>query len=137
MPTITGNDILKIALANPDVTVPPEAMDAIKQGKRNKYNAQRVEAFGGMKFDSKAEMARYGALRLLEMSGNIAQLKHHPVLQLHAGVKYVADFQYVENGRTVIEDVKGGAATQTAVFKVKWKQAQELYPQYDFRVVER
>ena len=43
MPKITGNDILKIALANPDVTVPPEAMDAIKPGKRNKYNAQACE----------------------------------------------------------------------------------------------
>ncbi|TXH46394.1 MAG: DUF1064 domain-containing protein, partial [Desulfurellales bacterium] len=106
---ITGNDILKIALANPDVTVPAEAMDAIAKG-RNKYGAIRCE-FAGLKFDSKAEMAHYGELRLLQMTGSISDLKHHPVLILPAGVKYEADFQYVENGRTVIVDVKGGKAT--------------------------
>lgn len=137
MPKITGNDILKIALANPHVTVPPEALDALKPAKRNKYNAQRVEAFGGMKFDSKAEMAAYGEYRLLEMTGHISQLEHHPVLELHAGVKYEADFRFVENGQTVIVDIKGGRATATPLFKVKWKQAKELYPQYEFRLIEK
>lgn len=138
MPKITGNDILRIALANPDVIVPPEALDAIKPAaKRNKYNAVRVTAFDGMKFDSKAEMREYGVLRLREMVGEISDLAHHPVLVLPAGVKYEADFRYVENGRTVIEDVKGGKATQTALFKVKWKQAQAAYPDYEFRLVEK
>lgn len=135
MPKVTGNDILKIALANPDVTVPPEALDALKPTKRNKYNAQRVEAFDGMKFDSKAEMRRYGELRWLEMNGDISDLKHHPIFPLHAGVKYIADFQYVEKGRVIVEDVKGGRATQTAAFKIKWKQAIELYPDIKFRIV--
>lgn len=43
MPKITGNDILKIALANPHVTVPPEALDALKPAKRNKYGAVACE----------------------------------------------------------------------------------------------
>jgi hypothetical protein len=137
MPKITGNDILKIALANPDCGVPPEALDAAKVGKRNKYNAVRVQAFDGMKFDSKAEMAAYGEYRLREMVGEISDLKHHPVLELTAGVKYEADFIFTENGRTVIVDVKGGKATATPLFKVKWKQAQALYPDYEFRLVEK
>ena len=136
MPKITGNDILKIALANPDVTVPPEAMDAIKPGKRNKYNAQACE-FEGLRFASKAEMRVYGDYRLLELSGAITDLKPQPVLELTAGVKYRADFRHVENGRTVITEVKGGKATQTSAWRNKWKQAQALYPQYEFRLIEK
>lgn len=136
MAKITGDDILRIALANPDCVVPPEALDAIKPAKRNKYGAVRM-TFDGMKFDSKAEMAAYGEYRLREMVGEISDLNHHPILLLPAGVKYEADFRFVENGRTVIVDVKGGKATQTALFRVKWKQAQAAYPDYEFRLVEK
>lgn len=136
MPKITGNDILKIALANPHVTVPPEALDALKPAKRNKYNAQPCE-FNGMRFASKAELARYGELRLLEMTGHITNLECQPVLELPGGVKYRADFRHVEDGRTVITEVKGGKATQTAAWRNKWKQAKELYPQYEFRLIEK
>ena len=133
MPKITGNDILKIALANPDVTVPPEAMDAIKPGKRNKYNAQACE-FEGLRFASKAEMARYGELRLLEMTGHISSLECQPVFQLAGKVKYRGDFRYTEGGKVIVEDVKG---VETAVFRIKWKQVKERYPDIDFRIVER
>ena len=67
MAKITGNDILKIALANPDVIVPRDALDAIKPTKRNKFNAVKVD-FDGLRFDSKAEMRVYGDYRLLELS---------------------------------------------------------------------
>ena len=136
MPKITGNDILKIALANPHVTVPPEALDALKPAKRNKYNAQPCE-FNGMRFSSKAEMRVYGDYRLLEMTGAITKLETQPVLELPGGVKYRADFRHVEDGRTVITEVKGGKATQTAAWRNKWKQAMALYPQYEFRLIEK
>lgn len=133
---ITGNDILRIALANPDVVVPPEALDALTPAKRNKFNAQPCE-FDGLRFASKAEMRVYGDYRLLLMTGAISELKTQPVLDLPGGVKYRADFLHVENGRTVITEVKGGKATQTAAWRNKWKQAQELYPQYEFRLIEK
>lgn len=140
MKKITHDDVIRIALANPDCTVPPEALDALKEsaqrGKRTKYGNVRCE-FDGLKFDSKAEMARYGSLRLLQLTGHISALEVHPVIKLHAGIKYVADFRYIEQNRVVIEDVKGGKATQTAAFKIKWKQAQERYPEYDFRIVAK
>ena len=136
MAKITGNDILKIALANPDVIVPRDALDAIKPTKRNKFNAVKVD-FNGLRFDSKAEMKVYGELRLLELTGAITELSTQPVLELASGVKYRADFRHVENGRVVITEVKGGKATQTAAFKLKWRQEQALYPQYEFRLIEK
>ena len=33
-------------------------------------------------------------------------------------IEYIADFQYIENGKTIVEDVKG---IQTDVFKLKHK----------------
>ena len=33
-------------------------------------------------------------------------------------IEYIADFQYIENGKTIVEDVKG---MQTDVFKLKHK----------------
>lgn len=135
MPNITGMDLLKIAAANPDATVPPEGLELLngKQAKRNKFGEVRV-TFDDMKFDSKAEMARYSVLRYMELMGEISQLDVHPVFQLHAKVKYVADFRYVEQGKTIVEDVKG---VETAVFRVKWKQVRELYPDIDFRIVRK
>lgn len=139
MPNVTGMDLLKIAAANPDATVPPEGLELLngKQAKRNKFGAVRV-TFEDMKFDSKAELRRYGELRYLELAGQISNLEVQPVYQLHAGVKYRADFRYIENGKTVCEDVKGGGkrGTVTPVFRMKWKQAQELYPDIDWRLIE-
>lgn len=144
MPNVTGMDLLKIAAANPDATVPPEGLELLSrkgQAKRNKFGAVRCE-FEGMKFASKAEMRRWGDLRLLEMTGQISDLEFQPEFKLHAGVKYRADFRYIENGKTVCEDVKGGGkkggsrGTVTPVFRIKWKQVQELYPDIDWRLIE-
>lgn len=113
-----------------------ELPDDTKDAKRNKFNAVRCE-FNGIHFDSKAEMRRYGELRTLELGGQIGNLAVHPTLDLYAGVKYKPDFMYTENGQTIVEDVKGGKATQLESFKNKWKQAKEKYPEYRFVIVER
>ena len=140
MARITGEDILKIALANPDVIVPPEALEAGKAKKRSKYGNVPCE-FMGLKFASKAESRRYGELRLLELNKEISQLEAQPVYLLTGGVKYKGDFQYVENGKTICEDVKGGKkagkGTQTRVFINKWKQVKELYPSIEFRIISK
>lgn len=135
--TPTSFEILQIAAANEQVHVPIEGLELLsKKGKgKNKFNAVRCE-FNGIRFDSKAEMRRYGDLRLLELTGAITDLKPKPTFQLPGNVKYIADFGYTENGQAVIEDVKGGKATQTRVFINKWKQVKELYPQIKFVIVE-
>lgn len=136
MPKITSLDILKIAAANPDVIIPSEGMEILKtKGKRNKFNAIRCE-HDGIKFDSKAEMYRYFDLDILQRSGQISNLELQPVYQLPGGITYKADFRYIEDGTTVVEDVKGGKATQTRVFINKWKQVNELYPDVDWRLIE-
>lgn len=136
--TPTSFEILQIAAANDQVHVPAEGLELLtgKQVKRNKFGAVRCE-FNGIRFDSKAEMRRYGDLRLLELTGAITNLKVKPVFQLAGGVKYIADFGYTENGQTIIEDVKGGRATITPAFRIKWKQAIERNPDIKFVIVEK
>jgi len=127
---------IKNALDNPEIVWPDDVELALRKSKRNKFNAVACE-FNGLRFASKAEMKVYGELRLLELTGAITELSTQPVLELASGVKYRADFRHVENGRVVITEVKGGKATQTAAFKLKWRQAQALYPQYEFRLIEK
>jgi hypothetical protein len=118
MARITGEDILKIALANPDVIVPLEALNTGKaKAGKSKYNNVRCE-FNNLKFDSKAEMIRYTDLRLLELTGQISNLRTQPVYELPSGVKYKGDFEYIENGQVVCEEVKG---FETASWKIKKK----------------
>jgi len=98
-----------------------------------KYRNQKCEAFG-LKFDSLKEMHRHQMLRLRQSAGGISDLKTQVRFPLIVnGQKvctYVADFTYVENGVQILEDVKGGKATQTPLFRVKIKLFQALYPQY-------
>lgn len=97
-----------------------------RQNGKNKYGAERVKV-GDHLFDSQAEKKRYDALLLWEQIGKITDLELQPPFDLHAlgGEKigvYKADFRYIDvgTGKVVIEDVKGGKATQTDLFK--WKR---------------
>lgn len=109
----------------------------------NKYGNIKT-IIDGIKFDSKAEAERYCELKLLEKAGVIKNLKLQPrfILQhsfKHEGktvraITYVADFQYTENGKEIVEDVKG---VETAVFKIKKKMFIKIYDGiYEFRIVK-
>ena len=101
--------------------------------KRNKYHSKKC-VVDGEKFDSKKEAGRYKVLRLLEEEGVIEDLRRQVKFVLiptqrempeesarsAGGVRnpkqgrvleqecsYTADFVYKENGKTVVEDVKG------------------------------
>jgi hypothetical protein len=104
--------------------------------KRNKYNAKKVTA-DGYTFDSMAEHRRYLYLKSEQEAGNIDGLIIHPHYVIADGydkkngdhvkpIQYIADFAYhiaideLKFETIVIEDVKGGKATQTALFKLKW-----------------
>lgn len=69
-------------------------------------------------FDSKKEARRYERLRLEQMAGAISGLKTQVEYELipsqriggkveERAVKYKADFRYVRDGVTVVEDCKG------------------------------
>jgi len=96
--------------------------------RRHKYNAQAVEV-DGIRFDSKLEAKRYQELQLLAAAGEIHALQLQPRFELqesfrdahgkkHRAINYVADFQYVENGHVIVEEVKGH---ETAVWRLKKK----------------
>lgn len=111
----------------------------------NKFGACRV-SYQGHVFDSKAEMRRYCELRLLEQAEKIGKVKLHPRFVLQEGfvaadgehiapITYTADFMYVEGGREVVEDVKGGKATQTTAFRIRLRLFKKKFPHIELRIV--
>lgn len=70
----------------------------------------RVCVEDGFTFDSKAELTRYRELKLLVRCGYITALRVHTKFGLVVnGEKvgtYECDFEYVERGARVVEDVK-------------------------------
>ncbi|HNF63328.1 MAG TPA: DUF1064 domain-containing protein [Rhodocyclaceae bacterium] len=109
----------------------PEPKQAMKAtGQRSKYGNE-VTTTHGIEFDSKAEAARYLALQAMERAGEISDLRLQVEFVLlppqdvdghkERGVKYVADFTYLDqSGRLVVEDVKSGP-TKTREFVIKRK----------------
>lgn len=84
--------------------------------KPNKHGNIKTE-IDNIQFDSKMEAVRYSHLKHLERLGFISELRLQPCFVLQAGftrngrnympITYKADFSYLEDGRSVIEDVKG------------------------------
>lgn len=103
---------------------------------RSKYHSRKITK-DGITFDSMKEYRRYCDLKLLERAGKIQDLKRQVEFELlpaqfediptgevyrqgerkgqpkykrvcvEKSVKYVADFCYKENGKYIVEDVKG------------------------------
>ena len=103
-----------------------EAVKARIKGK-SKYGNKKV-IVDGIKFDSKIEAARYGELKMLLRAGKITDLKLQVAYELNPGgtfsYKYKCDFQYMENGKLVVEDSKGCI---TAVFRKKEKLMKKVF----------
>ena len=101
-------------------------------------------------FDSQKEYTRFKQLQLLERSGAVSTLSRQvPFVILeaftsgdgirHKAIVYYADFTYEENGREIVEDVKGvdrktGRPVCTEAFRLKWKLLQAKYPEKIFRI---
>jgi hypothetical protein len=109
----------------------------------SKYHSKPVE-YDGIRFDSIAEYGRYTDLKRLEQEGEITDLQVHPRYMLQeaftrpdggreAQITYVGDFQYVEHGKTIVEDVKG---VRTEVYKIKRKLFLARYPEIKFMEVK-
>ncbi len=108
---------------------------------KTKYGSRKVTR-NGITFDSAKEARRYGELLLLEKAGAIAKLEMQVKFVLipaqyettytktgkekqkcvERECSYIADFVYYENGKMVVEDVKGyKQSTAYAVFTIKRK----------------
>lgn len=94
---------------------------------RSKYHARKTTV-DGITFDSRREAHRYLVLKGMEEDGAIEDLRRQVRYELvpafdvdgrhYRPVSYVADFVYVEDGKEVVEDVKG---MRTDVYKLKSK----------------
>lgn len=108
----------------------------------NKYKNTKI-VVDNIKFDSNLEATRYKELKLLERAGTITDLELQPRFLLQDSFKkngrtfrkieYVADFKYIENGKTIVEDVKG---LQTDVFKLKHKIFEKVYPNLELKIIK-
>lgn len=93
----------------------------------SKYHAKKTTV-DGITFDSRREADRYLVLKGMEEEGAIEDLRRQVRYELvpafdvdgrhYRPVFYVADFVYVEDGKEVVEDVKG---MRTDVYKLKSK----------------
>lgn len=108
-----------------------------KEAKQSKYHnekAVRTMPNGEIRtFDSLREASRYDHLRMLYEAGAIQDLRLQQTFTLQEGyvtaegetvqpITYKADFMYVQNGKTVIEDVKG---MKTDKYRMKYKMMLE------------
>ena len=94
-------------------------------------------------FDSIQESKRYKELKLLLRARQISNLELQPHFLLqdsfrkngktYRKIEYIADFKYIENGKTIVEDVKG---MQTDVFKLKHKLFEKKYPDLELRIIK-
>nr|UWD63552.1 MAG: Protein of unknown function (DUF1064) [Bacteriophage sp.] len=93
----------------------------------SKYHAKKT-VVDGITFDSRKEADRYLVLRDMEEDGAIEDLRRQVRYELvpafdvdgrhYRPVYYVADFVYREDGKEVIEDVKG---MKTDTYRIKSK----------------
>lgn len=100
-----------------------DLMGSVK-AKRNKYGAVRTRGYA-----SRKESRRAAELEYMERAGLISDLRQQvkyvligaqrtPEGVYVAPCSYVADFVYVKDGETVVEDVKG---VRTPVYRIKYK----------------
>lgn len=93
----------------------------------SKYNNVKTTV-DGFTFDSKREAARYSELRLLERAGRIKGLMLQQPFKVSLNSVHVftyrADFVYFEDGRRVVEDVKGFA---TPLYRLKKRIIKAIY----------
>lgn len=91
----------------------------------NKYGARRTWSnLCQRMFDSRKEAIRGEELTLLEKAGEIKDLEFQPkfILSEDPKLTYTADFRYVEDGQSIVEDAKGMMTEATRVRIVWLKQ---------------
>ena len=90
----------------------------------SKYGNIKTRTSDGIVHDSMKEANRWCELKMLEKVGKIQDLQRQVKFELipkqegERAVHYVADFVYVEDGKKIVEDVKG---MRTKEYKLKKK----------------
>lgn len=98
----------------------------------------------GRRYDSKREAARHKELIRLEKAGEISHLECQPRFKLSCGSEPILirsgrypngrqaiatfDFAYFDGRHRVVEDVKGGKATQTEAYKLRKAIVEAMHP---------
>lgn len=86
--------------------------------------------YKGIKFDSKREFERYLVLEDMQKKGKLSDLRLQvPYVLIDKScfgraIKYVADFVYIKDNQTIVEDVKG---VKTPVYRLKKRMLAERY----------
>ena len=92
-----------------------------------RYKNVKRTTLDGIKFDSLAEASRYSQLLIMQRAGAISELELQVKFPITIGgvsviydsgrhMTYIADFVYIEDGKCIVEDVKGHI---TDVYKIK------------------
>ena len=107
-----------------------------------KYHSKKT-IVDGYKFDSKAESEEYCRLKMALRAGEIQNLVLQPSFELQPSFKkngktyrkitYKADFAYIKDGKTIVEDVKG---MKTDVYKLKKKLFEYKYPNLEIMEIK-
>ncbi|MGJ7555912.1 DUF1064 domain-containing protein [Variovorax sp. RB3P1] len=110
-----------------------------------KYGNRKTK-LGKFTFDSAREAARWSHLRILERAGRISGLRRQVTYELAPSVKFegartakpalrfVADFEYVEAGARVVEDVKSSPTAKLPAFQIKRHLMKHLHG-IDIRII--
>ena len=106
-----------------------------------KYGNEKTMV-NGILFDSKLEANRYWELSILQRAGKIKNLKLQPEYELQPAfrkngkafkrISYIADFEYQQDGKTIVEDTKG---FRTEVFRLKEKLFEYKYPNLEIKEI--
>ncbi len=98
-----------------------------RENEMNKYR-NIPTTIDGVTFASKKEARRYQELKLMQKANAITELTLQPVFPIEVNgqkiCKYLADFQYRENGELVVEDAKG---VLTPAYRLKKKLVKALH----------
>jgi hypothetical protein len=115
----------------------------------NKYGARKTECYSGHLHASAKEADHCNVLLAEKKDGRLIRYEVEPRLILQESfvnwegkriraITYRPDFIVYKNGITEFIDVKGGKATQTRDWSMRWKMLQKKYegqPGYKFTVV--
>ena len=96
----------------------------------------------GYTFDSRKEANRYAELKMLELAGRISQLVIQPKFRIIDSVRwngkthrarfYIADFQYFDGEKIIVEDVKSEITKKNPVYTLKRQLFLIQNPEYTF-----
>lgn len=99
----------------------------IRLPSRSKYRAM-PQVIDGIRFASKKESRRYRELKFLVECRAISKLELQPRFEIEVNgqhiCRYTGDFRYIENGVTIIEDVKG---FRTPTYRLKAKLMKAIH----------